>query len=114
LHLIASNPLKALATESGRAPAFNAESPVPRFYFDVREGTRFAPDDEGLEYPDVDAAERMAAETAASIGRDVLPKSDVRDVTVEVRNEHKQRIITVTVTMQTERVSPEPTPPSSS
>jgi hypothetical protein len=104
--------IEALAAESGCAPAFDAESHVPRFYFDVREGTRFSPDDEGLEYPNVDTAERMAAEAAASIGRDVLPKSDVRDVTVEVRNEHKQRIITVTVTMQTERVSPEPTAPS--
>jgi hypothetical protein len=84
---------------------------VPIYYFDVREGTRFSPDDEGLDYPDLHAAERVAAETAASIGRDVLPRSDVRDVTVEVRNEHKQRVLTVTVTMQTERVDPEPSPP---
>ena len=84
---------------------------MPRFYFDVREGTRFEPDDEGLVYPDLDTAERMAAETAASIARDLLPRSDVRDVTVEVRNEHKQRVITVTVTMTTERVYPEPAAP---
>jgi hypothetical protein len=84
---------------------------MPRFYFDVREGTRFEPDDEGLEYPGLDAAERVAAETAAAIGRDVLPRSDVRDVTVEVRNEHKQRVITITVTMTTERVHPEPAAP---
>jgi hypothetical protein len=56
-------------------------------------------------------AERMAAETAASIGRELLPKSDLRDVTVEVRNEHKQRVITVTVSMKTERVHPEPAKP---
>jgi hypothetical protein len=84
---------------------------LPRFYFDIREGARFSPDDEGLDYPDLDTAERMAAESAASIARDELPGSDARDVTVEVRNEHKQRIITVTVTMKTERVSPEPAAP---
>jgi len=32
---------------------------MPRFFFDVREGTRFAPDDEGLEFPDLDAAKRQ-------------------------------------------------------
>ena len=34
---------------------------MPRFYFDVREGPQFVPDDEGLELSDVDAAEREAA-----------------------------------------------------
>ena len=47
---------------------------MPRFYFDVREGARFLPDDEGVEFPDFDAAEREAAEAAASIGRDLLPR----------------------------------------
>ena len=47
---------------------------MPRF-FDVREGTRFAPDDEGLEFPDLDAAEREAAEAAAAIDRDRLTKA---------------------------------------
>jgi hypothetical protein len=80
---------------------------MPRFYFDVREGVRFAPDEEGLEFPDVETAEREAATTAAEIGRDLLPKG----VTVEVRNEHGQRIITATVTLALDRVVPEPTAP---
>jgi hypothetical protein len=42
---------------------------MPRFFFDVREGVRFTPDDEGLEFPGIDAAEHEAAETAAAIGR---------------------------------------------
>ncbi len=53
---------------------------MPRFYFDVREGSRFAPDEDGLEFPDLEGAEREAAEAAASIGRDLLPKGDARDV----------------------------------
>jgi hypothetical protein len=84
---------------------------MPRFYFDVREGARFVPDEEGLEFPDLDAAEREAAESAASIGRDLLPKGDAREVTVEVKNEHRQRVITVTVSMQLARVDPSPDPP---
>jgi hypothetical protein len=30
---------------------------MPRFYFDVREGTRFVPDEVGLAYDNLDAAE---------------------------------------------------------
>lgn len=40
---------------------------MPRFYFDVREGARFIPDDEGLEFANLDAAEHEAACTAAEI-----------------------------------------------
>jgi hypothetical protein len=73
------------------------------FYFDVHEGTRFFSDDEGVECRDLDAAERLAAESAAEIGRDVLPNPEFRDVTVELRNEHKQRVLTATITMRVER-----------
>ncbi len=64
-----------------------------------------------MEFPDLDAAEREAAVSAASIGRDLLPKGDAREVTVEVRNEHRQRILTVTVSMHLDRVHPSPEPP---
>jgi hypothetical protein len=86
------------------------EGAVPRFYFDVREGTRFIPDDEGLELDSLDAAEREAAAAAAEIGQDRLPKGDARKVTVEVRDEHGQRVLNVTVSMEVERVEPPPQP----
>ena len=41
---------------------------MPRFYFDTREGGHFFQDEEGLDFPTLDAAEREAAETAAEIG----------------------------------------------
>jgi hypothetical protein len=63
-----------------------------------------------MEFPGIDAAEREAAETAASIGRHLLPKGTAREVTVAVRNEHGERVLTVTVTMHVERVVPPPTP----
>ncbi len=84
---------------------------MSRFYFDVREGARFTPDDEGLEFASLDAAEREAATAAAEIGRDRLPKGDAREVTVELRNEHRQRVLTVMVSMEINRVDPEPEPP---
>jgi len=49
---------------------------MPRFYFDVREGTRFISDEDGLEFDSLEAAEQEAATTAAEIGRDRLPKAD--------------------------------------
>ena len=84
---------------------------MPRFYLGVREGARFVPDDEGLEFDSLDAAEREAAEAAAQIGRDKLPKGGTRNVTVEVRNEHRQRVLTVTVSMHIDRIAPSPAAP---
>lgn len=84
---------------------------MPCFYFDVREGSRFMPDDEGLEFSGLDHAEREAAMAAAEIGRDRLPVGDAREITIEVRNEHRQRVLTVTMSMQIGRVVPSPVAP---
>lgn len=85
---------------------------MPRFYFDVREGSSFVPDDEGLQFDGIDHAEREAAIAAAEIGRDKLPTGDARAVTVEVRNEHRQRVLTITISMSVDRVVPPPTAPN--
>ncbi len=87
---------------------------MPRFYFDVREGSRFIPDEEGINLPDLDAAAKEAAITAAEMGRDRLPRGDARDISVEVRNEHRQRVLTVRVTMEIIRVAPPPVAPGGS
>lgn len=86
---------------------------MPRFYFDVREGVMFIPDEEGVEFDSLDAAEHEAARAAADIGRDRLPKGDPREVIVEVLNEHRQQVVTVTVSMRVDRVEPSPTAPPS-
>ena len=83
---------------------------MPRFYFDVREGAKFSPDHEGLEFDSLDGAERAAAELAAEIGRDRLPKGEARAITVELSNEHRQRVLTVRVLMEIDRVEPPPKP----
>ena len=84
---------------------------MPLFYFDAGDGASFHSDEEGLEFPDLDAAEREAAEAAAEMGRDRLPRGDTRDITVEVRNEHGQRVLTVRVSMEIDRVAPPPVAP---
>ncbi|WP_373867427.1 DUF6894 family protein, partial [Microvirga aerophila] len=72
---------------------------------------RFASDEDGLELDSQDAAEHEAACAAAEIGRDKLPGGGGREVVVEVRNEHRQRVLTVTVSMTIDRVAPPPAPP---
>jgi hypothetical protein len=74
----------------------------------VREGTRFVPDEVGLVFDSLNAAERAAAETAAEIGRELLPKDDAREITVEVRNEHGQQVLTVAVAMTVRCMNPAP------
>ncbi|MEE1609708.1 DUF6894 family protein [Microvirga sp. CF3016] len=81
---------------------------MPQFYFDVREGARFTPDEEGLELDSLDAAEREAAVAAAEIGRDRLPKGDSREIAIEVRDEHRQWVLTVRVSLEVDRVSRPP------
>jgi hypothetical protein len=79
---------------------------LPRFYFDVQEGTRFTADEAGLEVDSVDAAEYEAARAAADIGRDQLPNGDARDVTIAVRDERGQQVVTVRVAMEVHRNEP--------
>jgi hypothetical protein len=81
---------------------------MPRYHFDVREGRLFVEDQDGLEFPDLETAEQEAIQAAASIGKERLPRSDTRDVTVEVRNERRQRVVTVRVELHIDRVHPEP------
>jgi hypothetical protein len=81
---------------------------MPLFYFDVREGSCFISDADGIELHDLDAAEREAAEAAAELGRERLSFSKDRSIVIEVRNEHGQRILTATVSLQIVRVKPTP------
>jgi hypothetical protein len=84
---------------------------MPRFHFDVRESQHLIPDKEGSDCPGLNAAEREAVETAAEIGRDLLPDGKARAVSIDVRNEQGQRVLTVTVSLQIDRVEPSPAPP---
>ena len=79
---------------------------MPRYYFDLREGETFAQDKDGQEFADLDSAEYEAACIAAQIGRERLPASDARKITIEVRDEHGHRVVTVTVSMTITRAEP--------
>jgi hypothetical protein len=46
---------------------------VPRHYFDIRDGEAIAVDEEGLELPDLKAAEIEAAQSLAHMAKDMPP-----------------------------------------
>ncbi|KQP61603.1 hypothetical protein ASG40_02730 [Methylobacterium sp. Leaf399] len=77
---------------------------MPLFYFDVREGPLFIQDEDGLAFPDLERAEQEAIHAVVSIGKDRIPRSDTRDVTVEVRDADGKRVLTVTVALIVQRV----------
>jgi hypothetical protein len=74
-----------------------------RFYFDVLDVDHFTRDDEGLDLPDLNAAEAMAVQAAAEIGHESLPKRRGPEVCVRVRDEHGETVLSVAVSMTVRR-----------
>ena len=77
-----------------------------RSYFDVLYGDGSTCDDTGLEFESLDAAEYMAAQAAAEIGRDRLSAGDAREVTITVGSDRvdapqRPQCATVEVLMST-------------
>ena len=69
---------------------------MPLFYFDIRNGFGFTPDEEGRELPDADEARRKALEGARSLlSAEVLQgKLDLRG-RIEVTDERRQFVLAV-------------------
>lgn len=87
---------------------------MPRFYFDIVLGTVSSRDEAGHEIDSLQAAEIEALRTAGELARDQL--FDLQNaipgaIRVEVRDKHRQPVLTVTVSIQVERAGL--TPPSS-
>jgi hypothetical protein len=76
---------------------------VPRYYFDILNGTDSVHDDEGTEFDSLDAAVHAATRSAAEIGTNRLAKGDTSDVVIQVRDEQNQRVCTVTASMKVDR-----------
>jgi hypothetical protein len=76
---------------------------MPRFYFDIREGPKFVPDTDGKEFEGLEAAKCHAARLAGAItsGLPLCPAGHV--VIIEVCDENKQRVLTMTVSLAIER-----------
>ena len=70
---------------------------MPRFYFDIRNGLGFIPDEEGRELADAGVAREKALEGARSLlSAEVLQGGlDLRG-SIEVMDEQRQAVLTVT------------------
>jgi hypothetical protein len=60
---------------------------MPRYYFDIQENGELARDEEGLDLPDLRAAEVEAAQSLASVARDMPPGAERHQMAIEVRTE---------------------------
>jgi hypothetical protein len=81
---------------------------MPTYFFDVRTDAHLAPDREGSDFPDLDAAEAEAARVAGELGRDDLLNGRPRRIVVEIRNEHGDNVSTATLCLEIERTGPQP------
>ena len=74
--------------------------PVPRFYFDIRDGEQFIRDDEGLDYPDIEAARDSATVALAEMAKDALPRAELHHIAIEVRDEAKEPLLMAELTFE--------------
>jgi hypothetical protein len=80
---------------------------MPRYYFDVREGNVVIADPEGQDMANIEAAEREAVEAAASIGRDHFVTARTDALAIEVKDEQRQLVLIVTVSLHVNRIKPQ-------
>jgi hypothetical protein len=59
---------------------------MTRYFFDIREGDSVAPDEEGLEFPHVEAAQEEAAHSLADLVRDKIRGQPNCYMAIEVRD----------------------------
>jgi hypothetical protein len=80
---------------------------MQRFYFDIFIGPDANLDADGHEIGNLRAAEIAAKRTAGELARDQLLKlhdAAPKGIRVEVKNEHRQHVLTVTVSLQIDQV----------
>jgi hypothetical protein len=85
---------------------------MAHFYFDVFIGSTYSHDEVGCEIDNLHAAEIEALRSAGELAQDQLRKLQSptpEDVRVEVRDEHRQPLLTVTVSIRIERAGLMPT-----
>jgi hypothetical protein len=77
---------------------------MPRFYFDVRDGELFIPDDEGLELPGLEQAREHAAVALGDMAKDVLPNGSKHEMAIEVRDEAKEPLLQTILKFEVKRL----------
>ena len=66
------------------------EAPMPRYYFDMRDGDGVIPDEEGMELTTMKAVQQEAAQALAYMARDAIgeyPNGPLGPMAIEVRDD---------------------------
>jgi hypothetical protein len=82
--------------------AARALTRVPRFYFDLRSGEKFTPDQEGVEFPTVKDARADASRTLGEMIKDAMPDGEHCEMAVEVRGHDKRALFKIKMTFEVE------------
>ena len=61
---------------------------MKRYYFDIRDGDKLAPDEQGMDLPHVEVAQEEAARSLADMIRDNISGQRLRHVAIEVRDQN--------------------------
>jgi hypothetical protein len=95
---------------AGRFSAFGKQvpskwaGPMPRYYFDNRDGEKLVPDDTGVVLPSIEQARDQAAQALAELAKDVLAGSIHRELATEIRNEAGEPLLRATLVFEVERL----------
>lgn len=77
---------------------------MPRYFFDVRDREGFATDDEGLEFPDIEQAQRGATRALAEMAKDVAIRNGAPpEIAIEVR-ENGEPLLRATLRIEVQRL----------
>ena len=78
---------------------------MPRFYFDIREGNSFVPDEDGLDFPTINEARDDASRTLGQMMKEAMPDGQHHDMAVEVRGDNKRPLLKVQITFDVEALA---------
>lgn len=77
---------------------------MPRYYFDIRDGESFIQDDDGIDLPDLHKAKEQASRALADMARDAIPRREVYEMAIEVRDEAKKPLLRTMFRFEVQRL----------
>jgi len=75
---------------------------MPRYYFDLHDGGRFATDQTGVELDGLKAARQEAARMLGELAREIRLDGDRRDIVIEVKDQTGQRVLVAKLSVSIE------------
>ncbi|MET0530451.1 MAG: hypothetical protein ABW003_19300 [Microvirga sp.] len=77
---------------------------MPRFYFDIDDGTGLILDSEGSEHVGLEDAQHEAIETLTQMGREIFPVSSDLELTIQIRGEGGKALMQTWLTLSARRL----------